>query len=633
MLEERHERRGYRHDLRWRHVHVLHALWRQQHGLALLTGADQLIDQLAVLVQAGIGLGDDVLALFDGRQVVDVHRHLAVGNPAVRRFKKAVLVQLSEQGQRVDQTDVRTFRRFDRADTAIVGGVHVAHLEARTFTRQTTRAQSRDPALVRDLAQRVGLVHELRQLARPEELLQRGTDGLRIDQVMRHQGFGFCLAQTLLHGLLDARKTAAVLVLGQLTDTTHTPVAQVVDVIDVAVAIAQVDEDLDDIQDVVVAQRHLAFRRVAAHTSVEFHPADTAQVVRVLAVEQAVEQRFDGVFGGRLARAHHAVDGHSRRQLIGGFVSGQGLADERALVQLVRVQALDVLDTRRTQLLQHRFGDFFVGFGHDLARVGIDHVLADETANQEIFGHADETGAGLFELAHVARGDALVLLDNDIARLVSEIETRDFALQTLRHEFHLRARVHQTEMVVLEEMRQDRFRRQADGLQQDGHRHLAASVDAEIQDVLGVELEVEPRTAIRNDSRTEKQLAAAVRFALVVLEEHARAAVQLADDDTLGTVHDEGAVVGHQGHFAHVDLLLLDFLDQLLRMRLAVVNDHLQLRAHGRSVGQAPLLALAHIEGWLCDVVFAELHLHKTVVRDDGERGDKGRLQTLGLAF
>ena len=450
---------------------------------------------------------------------------------------------------------------------------------------------------------------------------------------MRHQRFGLGLAETLLHRLLDARQAAAVLVLGQFADTTHTPVAQVVDVVDFAVAVAQIDQDLDDVEDVLVAQRHRAFGRVAADAGVELHAADAAQVVGVGAVEQPVEQRFHRVFGRRLAGAHHAVDGHARGQLVGGLVTGQRLADVGALVQLVGEQALHFLDAGRAQLLQQRFGQLVVGLGDDLAGVGIDHVARDDAADQVVLGHRDEAGAALLELAHVARGDALVLLDHDGAGLVGDVEARDFAAQPLGHEFQLRAGIHQAEVVVDEEVRQDRFGVQADGLEQDRHRHLAAAVDAEVQDVLRVELEVQPRAAVRNDARAEQQLAAAVRLALVVLEEHAGAAVQLADDDTLGAVDDEGAVVGHERHFAHVDLLFLDLLDHLGRVRLTVVDDHLQLRAHGGGEGQAALLALAHIEGRLGHVEFDELHLHEAVVARDREGRQERGLQPFGLAL
>jgi hypothetical protein len=65
--------------------------------------------------------------------------------------------------------------------------MHVAHFEAGAFARQAARAEGRDAALVRDLGQRIGLVHELRQLAGAEELLDRRRDRLGIDQVVRHQ--------------------------------------------------------------------------------------------------------------------------------------------------------------------------------------------------------------------------------------------------------------------------------------------------------------------------------------------------------------------------------------------------------------------------------------------------------------
>jgi hypothetical protein len=82
----------------------------------------------------------------------------------------------------------------------------------------------------------------------------------------------------------------------------------------------------------------------------------------------------------------------------------------------------------------------------------------------------------------------------------------------------------------------------AERLEQRGHRNLAATVDAGVDDVLGVELDVEPGAAIRDDAAGEQQLARRVGLALVVIEEHAGRAVHLRDDDALGAVDDEGAV-------------------------------------------------------------------------------------------
>ena len=303
--------------------------------------------ELAFGVERRARLGDDVLAFLDRRQVVDLVRHLAVGDPAVRRLEEAVLVELRVQRERVDQADVRAFRRLDRADPAVVRRVHVAHLEAGALARQAARAEGRDAPLVRDLAERVGLVHELAQLRGAEELLQRRRDRLRVDQVVRHQGFGLGLAETLLDRLLDPRQARAVLVLGQLADAAHAPVAEVVDVVDLAAAVAQLDQDLDDVEDVLVRQRHRAFGRVAADAGVELHPADARQVVGVGAVEEAMEQRLDRVFGRRLAGAHHAVDGDARGELVGGLVGRERLRDVGAFVELVGVERRDFLDAGR----------------------------------------------------------------------------------------------------------------------------------------------------------------------------------------------------------------------------------------------------------------------------------------------
>jgi hypothetical protein len=122
----------------------------------------------------------------------------------------------------------------------------------------------------------------------------------------------------------------------------------------------------------------------------------------VSAVEQALEQGLHGVFGRRLARTHHAVDGNAGSELVGGFVGAQGLRDVGALVQFVGVHALDVLHAGAAQLLQQGFGQLVVGLGDDFAGVGINDVLGQHAAQQEVFRHADELGAGLLQLAGVA---------------------------------------------------------------------------------------------------------------------------------------------------------------------------------------------------------------------------------------
>ena len=110
--------------------------------------------------------------------------------------------------------------------------VHVAHLEARALAGEATGPEGRQAALVRDFGQRVRLVHELRQLAGPEELLDHRRDRLGVDQVVRHQRLDLLEAHALLDRALHADETDAVLVLEQLAHRADAAVAEVVDVVD-----------------------------------------------------------------------------------------------------------------------------------------------------------------------------------------------------------------------------------------------------------------------------------------------------------------------------------------------------------------------------------------------------------------
>ena len=274
VFQERDERGGDRHELLRGHVHQGDRVARRHQEVAGLTRGDDLLDEAVVLGQLGIGLGDRVLGLLHRRQIDDVLGHLVVDDLAVRRLDEAVFVDPAEAGERVDQADVRAFRSLDRADAAIMGRVNVADFEAGALTRETARPERRDAALVRHFGQRVGLIHELRELRRAEELAHRGDRRLGVDQVVRHHGRHVDRAHPLLHRALHAQQADAVLVLEQLADRTDAAVAEIVDVVDLALAVLQVDQLLDDRDDVLGAQRRDRVLGVEAEAHVELHPAD-----------------------------------------------------------------------------------------------------------------------------------------------------------------------------------------------------------------------------------------------------------------------------------------------------------------------------------------------------------------------
>ena len=452
---------------------------------------------------------------------------------------------------------------------------------------------------------------------------------------MRHERVLLGLAQTLFHSLLDPCQTGAVLVLGQLAHAAHAAVTQVVDVVHFAIAVAQVHQNLDHSQDVFVGQHHGAGGAFVAHLGIELHAPHARQVVGVGVVEQALEQGLHRVFGRWLAGAHHAVDGDAGGEFVHGFINTQGLRDVGALVEFVGVDALQIPHTRGAQFFQQCFRQLFVGLGQDFAGIGIHHGAGHHATDQEIFGHADVHGPRLFQFTRMAGSDALVLGHDNLTGFVSDVKAGHFAAQALGDKFHLRTAVHQTEVVVDEEVRQDGLRVQANGLEQNRDRHLATAVHAEIKNVLGIELKIEPGTTVGNDAGAEQQLARTVGLALVVLKEHTGRAVQLRDDHTFGTVDDERTFLGHEWHFTHVDLLLFHLFDHfgLRSRRLTVVNDQLHLGAHSRGKSQPAGLAFAHIKGRLGKVVFEKLHLDKTIVRNNGKSSIECRLQAFMGAF
>ena len=288
--------------------------------------------KLPLLVDRRVRLGDDVLLLLER----GVEGHL-VGDPAlldlaVRRLDEAVLVHAGVGRERRDEADVRAFRRLDRADAAVVRGVDVAHLEAGALAGETARPEGREAPLVRDLGERVRLVHELRELRGPEELLDDRGDRLRVDQVVRHERLDLLEAHALLDRALHADEADAVLVLEQLAHRADAAVAEVVDVVDVLVrrAVLEVDEEADDLEDVLLREDRVVERLLDPELVVELQAADLREVVALGVEEQVDEEVRRRLRRRRIARAQAPVDLHDRLLGRGDLVLHERVAERRA---------------------------------------------------------------------------------------------------------------------------------------------------------------------------------------------------------------------------------------------------------------------------------------------------------------
>ena len=109
--------------------------------------------------------------------------------------------------------------------------------------------------------------------------------------------------------------------------------------------------------------------------------------------------------------------------------------------------------------------------------------------------------------------------------------------------------------------------------------------------------------------------------------------MQLRDDNSLCTIDDEGAGVGHERQFAHVDLLLLDVLDRLVVGRaFAIIDDQAHGHAQRCAVAHAALAALALIERGFAQAVADVFEGRIARIARDREHRFQRRMQAFVFA-
>src|SRR5208282_2285908 len=308
VFKKRDQGRGHRDELVGRHVHVLDVLGADHGGLTADARGDEVGGEAAVRVELRVGLRDHLVFLVEGGQIDDSIGDAIVFDFAVRRLDKAVFVDARVGRERRDKSDIGAFGRFNRADAAVMGRVNVADLESGALAGQTARSKRGQPALVRDLAERIGLIHELRQLRGAEELLDHGRSRLVVDQLLRHQGLDILQAHPLFYRALHPHQPDAELVLDQLSDCAHAAIAEMVDIVNLAVAVLELHQVADDFEDVFAAQRALLERHVNLELVIELQAPDFRQVVALGVEEQVVEEGGRRFLGRRIAGTQAPVD-------------------------------------------------------------------------------------------------------------------------------------------------------------------------------------------------------------------------------------------------------------------------------------------------------------------------------------
>ena len=172
---------------------------------------------------------------------------------------------------------------------------------------------------------RIGLVHELAQLARAEELLDSCGHRSNVDQTLRGDRVRILSGHALAHNPLETGQTDPELVLNQFPDRPDTTIAKVVDVVgrhpDLGAGVGdhrrfacvQRHQVLDRIDDVLVAEHLQTFDAIVLRGILSVLLADLVatnpgEVVALRIPEQGLNQPAGGLHRGRLARAKLAIE-------------------------------------------------------------------------------------------------------------------------------------------------------------------------------------------------------------------------------------------------------------------------------------------------------------------------------------
>ena len=257
MLQEGNQTSSDRGNLLRSNVHQIHLCGRNNWVVIVATALNHLTDKRTILAQGSITLTDNKFLLFlctivsdtFGRKVNDTILYLSIGS-----LNKAKVVDLCVYTKTADKTDVWTFRRLDRTQTAIVGEMYVTNLETGTLTRKTTRTEGRKTTLMSYLCQGVGLVHELAQCVCSEECVDNAGNCLCINKVSGTEHLVVTNIHTLANGTAHTSKTNCKLISQLFAYSTYTTIAQMVNIINVCLAVDQFDEILDNLNDILLCQ-------------------------------------------------------------------------------------------------------------------------------------------------------------------------------------------------------------------------------------------------------------------------------------------------------------------------------------------------------------------------------------------
>src|SRR2546430_7992352 len=98
----------------------MHLGWLDFQEVAAITHRNFFAGEMAAPINRRVRLSDEIILLPISREIIDLVGHPSVMNFTIRRLDKTEFIDPRKRRHRADQTDVWTFRRFDRTNPSVM---------------------------------------------------------------------------------------------------------------------------------------------------------------------------------------------------------------------------------------------------------------------------------------------------------------------------------------------------------------------------------------------------------------------------------------------------------------------------------------------------------------------------------
>src|SRR3954452_6126154 len=273
---------------------------------------------MTLWIHGRVRLGDEEILFAIARQVIDLIGDASLVHLAVRRFDEPEFVDPGKGAHRADETDVWTFRGLDRANPSVVRRMDVANFETGAIARETAWPEGRETTLVGQLRERVGLIHELRELRAAKEIADDRAERFRVDQLLGRHAIDVDVEQrhALFHETLRPRQADAALVGQQFAHCPDAAATEMIDIIQRAFAAAQVDQIFDRANKILVRNDALTEIDVDPEFLVDLVTTDSTEIVFLRIEKESFQERLCVRDGRRIARAQLPINVFERLFLV-----------------------------------------------------------------------------------------------------------------------------------------------------------------------------------------------------------------------------------------------------------------------------------------------------------------------------